>query len=486
MEKSSNINNENITEATYINLPPEAYIMVFENSADVMLITDNSAHYVEMNEAACKMFGYTKEEFLTKSMNDIFPGTTLDESLRLWESFLSQKEMEGDFEIVTKTGERRITYFRAVTNFVPGYHLFAIRDITEKKNAEIKIKQREEQLRESERKHRQLFETMALGVVYSNTEGISLSANPAALKILGLTESEFIGREIFQPASNFVKEDGSKVAKEDFPVYVALTTGKEVRDVVFGFSPPNNKAIIWVQVNSIPQFNAGENTPKFVYSTIENVSQQKIAQDNIKNSLVEKETLLKEIHHRVKNNLQIISSLLNLQSGYLKDSEAIEILRESQNRVRSMALIHERLYRSDDFTNINFNKFLQDLTNILQSSYYNIAGAVSIELNLEQIYLSIGIAIPLGLLINEIISNSFKHAFVEKKDGKIVIQMLRKENKIFLSIKDNGVGIPVNLNIEESETLGFKLVCSLISQIEADIELKRDNGTEVVISFNLH
>jgi PAS domain S-box-containing protein len=471
--------------STSNNLSAEAYIKLFENSFDAILVADNSANYVEMNRAACKLFGYSKDEFLTKSVKDISPEKSAEETKRLWELFLSQKEMEGEFEIVTKAGEIRNTHFRAVTNFIPGYHLSALRDITEKKNAEIKFKQSEELLRDSERKHRQLFETMAHGVVYTNCEGVVLSANQAALKILGLTESEFIGITGYDPIWGIIKEDGSPITSEEYPINVACKTSEKVHDIVLGFQNPQNKKNKWIKVNSIPQFNNGETTPSQIDTTFEDISEQKAAQDKIKNSLVEKETLLKEIHHRVKNNLQIISSLLNLQSGYLKDSETIEILRESQNRVRSMALIHERLYRSEDFSSVDFNKFLVDLTNILHSSYYNTARSVSLNLNLEQIYLSIDIAIPLGLLINEIVSNSFKHAFVDKKDGKIEIEMLRKEKQIFLSIKDNGIGIPEKFNTQESETLGFKLIHSLVSQIDAKMEIKKNNGTEVVISFSL-
>ncbi len=212
--------------------------------------------------------------------------------------------------------------------------------------------------------------------------------------------------------------------------------------------------------------------------------------DDLQISLREKEVLLKEIHHRVKNNLQIITSLLYLQSSKIEDLSMLDIFKDSQNRVKSIALVHEKLYQSKDLANIDFSDYLKNLSNFIFSTYkLNIPG-LNIDYYLDDIYLSVEVAVPLGLLMNELLSNALKYAFIadeviEKVDPKIQIKLKKiDENIIELTFSDNGKGLPDNFDIETSESLGLKLVTNLVQQINGKLKVHPKNDTEFKITFN--
>jgi two-component sensor histidine kinase len=196
-----------------------------------------------------------------------------------------------------------------------------------------------------------------------------------------------------------------------------------------------------------------------------------------------KDLLLKEIHHRVKNNLQIISSLLRLQSRKFTDEETIEAFRESQNRAKMMAIAHEKLYQSRDLENIELENYVSTLSNYLLNTYGCEPEDIKIDINIKNVILSIDTAIPLGLILNEMVSNALKHAFKNHK-GKIQIEMRPEDNGLYaLTIRDNGIGFPEDIDFTNTESLGMQIVVSLVEQIEGRIELKRDNGTEFKIMF---
>lgn len=197
----------------------------------------------------------------------------------------------------------------------------------------------------------------------------------------------------------------------------------------------------------------------------------------------QKEMLIKEVHHRVKNNLMIISSLLNLQSNYLKDDESKEIFKESQNRAKSMALIHERLYRSTDLKNIEFKEYITTLANDLYRTYVKDPSRVSLQMIIEDVNIDINAAIPLGLILNELITNSMKHAFPDGREGTISISFGKNINGFILKVSDDGVGVPDDLDYTKTDSLGLQLVTSLTRQINGKIELDKDHGTMFTITF---
>ena len=207
-------------------------------------------------------------------------------------------------------------------------------------------------------------------------------------------------------------------------------------------------------------------------------------ENNLKNSLHEKEILLKEVHHRVKNNLQIINSILNLQSSYIEDEKTLEIINESQNRIRSMSFIHESLYQTNNFSSINFKEYIENLLSNLAYSY-QIGTKIKIERNIDNIDLSLDQAIPCGLILNELITNALKYAYGQNEDGKVYISIKKVDLNIELVVEDFGIGLPINFDIETTESLGLSLVYTLAEQIDGELIIKSDGGTKILIIFEM-
>lgn len=231
---------------------------------------------------------------------------------------------------------------------------------------------------------------------------------------------------------------------------------------------------------------------RMVGDILANAMKRKEVEEQLNSSLKEKEVLLKEIHHRVKNNMQVISSLLNLQSSRIKSPDILEMFKESQDRIRSMSLIHERLYQSADLAKIDFSHYIQNLASHLFQSYRIDPEAVSLKTEVRDVSLDINRAIPCGLIINELISNSLKYAFPQakeadkkkKKRGEIDIQLTADDGKVLLQVKDNGVGLPEDLDIETADSFGLQLVTTLAAQLNGRIDIKRKPGTTFKITFD--
>lgn len=212
---------------------------------------------------------------------------------------------------------------------------------------------------------------------------------------------------------------------------------------------------------------------------------RKLAEKQIEVSLKEKETLLKEIHHRVKNNMQIVSSLLEYQTQYIKDKNVIDIFTESQNRIASMSLVHEKLYQSNDLAKIDFNEYINDLASNLFQSYVDKSRRITLDMNIETIQMDIDFAIPCGLIINELVTNSLKYAFPEDREGKIRIILRKTDEEMFeLVIGDNGIGLPKDLDFRKTGSLGLHLVTILAeNQLHGEININKNTGTEFQIKF---
>ncbi|HEY4797938.1 MAG TPA: histidine kinase dimerization/phosphoacceptor domain -containing protein, partial [Bacteroidia bacterium] len=215
------------------------------------------------------------------------------------------------------------------------------------------------------------------------------------------------------------------------------------------------------------------------------ITQTKETEAQLKKSVHEKEILLKEIHHRVKNNLQVISSILKLQSAYVTDKKTLDLLSECRNRISSMAFIHATLYMTNDFANINFSEYVANLAGNLQQSYAGKDKKILLRLDIPKVYLHIDDAIPCGLIINELLSNSFKYAFAQKKKGSVGISVKVKKENIILAIWDDGSGFPKKVDYKNTESLGLQLVNSLVEQLNGKIKLesKKDKGTKFIIAF---
>jgi two-component sensor histidine kinase len=185
----------------------------------------------------------------------------------------------------------------------------------------------------------------------------------------------------------------------------------------------------------------------------------------------------------VKNNLQIVSSLLNLQSNYIRDNKSLEVFKESQNRIKSMALIHEKLYQSAGLTNISMDDYIKELAVKLFDTYRYEAKKIKLKLNIEGIFLDIDKGTAVGLILNELITNTIQHAFNEKNSGELEISFVQRKNDQLIILEDNGSGLPESLDFKKSDTLGFQLIISLVEQLNAAIEYEGHKGSKFTIKI---
>jgi two-component sensor histidine kinase len=248
---------------------------------------------------------------------------------------------------------------------------------------------------------------------------------------------------------------------------------REMADVIISYSNKdfNKKALVSNSNNEFDGLAVGIN-----------MLGEELSSANI--SLHEKETLLKEIHHRVKNNLQLVSSLINLQSSILIDEEAKIQFKECQDRIKSMALVHEKLYRTENFSQINFSNYAIELVKEISRTYpYH--NKIELKFGVEKdIFLDLDTSISVGLILNELVVNSFKHAFKEDSvNPKTQVSIEESNEQVFVQVIDNGLGVPNDFNLENSSSLGFTIITSLIEQLEGDISIHSKNGTKVSFNF---
>ncbi len=230
--------------------------------------------------------------------------------------------------------------------------------------------------------------------------------------------------------------------------------------------------------------------PVYIDERLEEVSclvydntQRKQIDRRIRESLKEKEVLLQEVHHRVKNNLQVISSILSLQSSYVSDERTKELLKESQQRIKSMSFIHETLYRTTDFSSIDFRGYLQALASNLFQSYQTGQAEVKLVTKLDPVNLSIDQSVPCGLIVNELISNALKYAFRGRKKGKITLEIRERKGQVTLRVADDGIGLPADFQFAEQDSLGIQLVYTLTEQLDGTLDVRSVKGTAITITF---
>lgn len=340
------------------------------------------------------------------------------------------------------------------------------RDITQQKNAE-------DALRDSEEKYRTLIESAKDPISLYDENGIFLMSNRAGAHSMGKEPADLLGhslRDFFPP----------EIATKQIELIREVIRTEEGLDVEM-FVPYVGKEQ-WFSTSLQPLYGP-DNRIHSVQVISRDITDIKETQIKLEQALQDKEMLMKEIYHRVKNNLMVISSLLNLQSRYIKDEEAKAMFKESQERAQSMAMIHERLYRSADLKHINFGDYIRKLANDLFRTYVADPSRIKLELDVEDVMIDINIAIPLGLMVNELISNSIKHAFPGENSGEIVVKFKESDNHCVLEVNDNGVGFPQDFKPEKSDSLGLQLVNNLTQQIGGELELERDHGTDFCITF---
>jgi PAS domain S-box-containing protein len=381
--------------------------------------------------------------------------------------FSWQNEMFGSANILTKNENNDIN-LKNVETFL---NIASV--VLQRRRAEKELADRESLLK-------LVTDNMLNLVSHIDKDGIFQYISPSVKNVLGYEVEDVLGKNVFDFIKLTHPDDLEKVMSTFIQANISYKSGS----VQHRFKCADGH-YIWVKSLGNPLFD-DENQYYGVVFSMTDISSIKYAEEKYKVSMEEKELLLRELHHRVKNNIQIISSLLNLQSQYLKDERDLEIFKSNQNRVKSMAIIHEKLYDSQDFAHVNISDYVKTLIEELYSTYLNNKEDINLKIDVEDIILEMETAIPLGLLVNELVSNSMKYAFsniqnVEKNE--IYIELKKEENNYKLIVKDNGKGLPDDFKFQKAETLGLKLINSLADQIDGTIELNNDQGTEFTIKF---
>ncbi len=312
-------------------------------------------------------------------------------------------------------------------------------------------------------------------IVITDLKGNIEYVNPTFTKITGYTFEEAIGNNPRMLKSGHTQDDEYK------SMWETITSGNDWRGKFY--NQKKNGELFWESASISPVKDEYGEITHFI-AVKEDITSQKMNDEKILNSLKEKEVMLREIHHRVKNNLQIVSSLLKLQAGHMKDQQSRDAFIISQNRVKSMALIHQQLYRSTNLSKINFGDYIKQLLNYLQQAYITSSKKAALNVEAENILLEVDTAIPCGLIINELISNSFKHAFINQKHPKINVKLTKQDDrKYMLEISDNGIGLPENFDIRNTASLGMQLVVTLTEQLDGTIEPYNNDGAVFKINF---
>jgi len=346
--------------------------------------------------------------------------------------------------------------------------------ITELEQSESQRKRAEEALYAAHVYNRSLIEASLDPLVTIGADGKITDVNAATEAVTGYIRSELIGTEFSdyftepEQARSGYQEVFRAGSVRDHPLELRHRDG-HVTSVLYNASVYRNE----------------ERQVVGVFAAARDITKRKQAEGQLHASLREKEILLKEIHHRMKNNMQVISSLLDLQAMASGKQELTELLHESQRRIQVMALIHEKLYNSNDFTRIDMAGYIKSLSQELLQSYQINPRKIDLIIQTDGVYLDISMAIPCGLILNELISNTLKHAFPEDRHGELQIIMRETRNKeIEIIVLDNGLGMPDDVDIHHPLTVGLHLVSGLVkNQLSGQIKVRRDNGTRFRIIF---
>jgi len=435
------------------------YRGMFSVIQDALLLVDRESFSIlDANEAACRHYGYSKAELLSLKALDISAEPQKTEealsSFHAWIPLRYHRRKDGSvFPVEISSALLRIDEKDRL--------LSVVRDISERLSTELQFKT--------------ISEVSPSGIWLADANGHNTYTSKRCCEILGLSSKETLS-------------DGWKhcIHPDDLEhVYTNwLHTVRSAEHYQDEFRIiKNDGSVTWVLNIAQRIIDAFSSGSVYWVGTVTDITERVLIEQQTQKAIKEKEILLKEIHHRVKNNLQVISSLLGLQAHTINDEMLRRVFEDCQNRVKSMALVHERLYQSENIARVDFQEYITNITAMLQSAYPTSMGRISFQTDVQKIHLNIDQAVPCALIINELISNSLKYAFPSGQTGTIQIFFTIKDHEFHLLISDDGVGLPHDFDATSSATLGFQLVSILTQQLHGSIEIHREHGTSVTITF---
>jgi PAS domain S-box-containing protein len=471
---------ERVQAEEIIRKSEERYRILADNVTDIIWILDLDFRYKYITPSVTRLRGYEPDELVGSSLMDLLSPESREMVLEEYARELqAEKNPNADpnrsvtleLEQGCKDGstiwtEVKVKFLRDSQGIAQGL-VGVTRDISDKKQAE-------EALRESEERFRTSFMTTPDSIsIHKGPDGVFVDVNEAFCVITGYSKEDVVGREANEVHIWDDPDDRKRFVER-------LTKDGKVQNFEAKFRMKNGNVRFGL-LSATAIMLQGE---MHHISITRDITDMKAAEERIKSSLKEKEILLKEVHHRVKNNLQVISGLLNLQAHHITDPGAREVYKESQNRVITMGLIHEELYQSKDLAQVDFAAYIQNLSSNLFASYGKEHSNVDLVLDAEHIEMIVDTAIPCGLIVNELISNSLKHAFPMEKEGEVRVDFHSLGNGVYrLSVADSGVGLPEGFDFRRSKSLGLQLVTVMTELLGGTIELNRDGGTTFIITF---
>ncbi len=445
------------------------YDFIINTSNIPMSLINKDLVYEAVNNAYCIQHDLHRNRIIGQSVTEIWKSTASIEKIIEYfkRAFQGEEIRYQEWFVTTKYGGR----FYDVA-FIPYYNeehiithvVVTSNDLTENKLAEIELQ-----------KLSAAVEQNPASIVITDLEGNIEYINPKFTELTGCTLKEVAGNK-----PDILKNNSTSPQK--FRKLWKTITGGKVWKGEFRNQNKNGDSY-WETVTISPITNSEGEILKFVIIK-ENITTRKKAEEKLKSSLLEKEIMLKEIHHRVKNNLQIISSLLHMQLKYVHDKNTYNCFLDSLNRIKSMALIHENLYQSDSLKDVDFSFFISKIILQLFTAYNINKDKISTKVNLSNVSLNINLAIPIGLIINELLTNSMKYAFPDNRSGEITIDFKYDQGKYTLIIADDGVGFPDDYDHNNSKSLGLLLVNALTRQVQGKLALESSKGTKFTLTFH--
>ena len=379
---------------------------------------------------------------------------------------------DGEYRWLSDSGVPRIDEQGVFSGYIG-----SCSDITVTKQAQIALQESEHLAQQTltELQYQKYALDQHAIVATTDVHGAISYVNDKFCQISGYSQQELIGQ------NHRILNSGHH-PKEFFKnLYQTILQGKVWNGEICNRA--KNGRLYWVMTTIVP-FLDGKGKPLQFIAIRTDITERKNADAKLQESLNEKEMLLKEVYHRVKNNLQVVSSLVNLQAATIENKEAIELLKQSADRIKSMALLHEKLYQSKDLAKIDFNDYIRSLVEHLQFGFGCRLDLIKFNINIANIFLDVDAAIPCGLIVNEVVSNSLKHAFPGNREGSIEISLTQELDEITLVISDNGVGFPDNWELKNSTSLGLELVNELSRQLFGNMTLDKEDGSKFTLRFN--
>jgi PAS domain S-box-containing protein len=444
------------------------YRLMVEQSRDLISRHTSDGVFLYASPAVLTLLDYKAEDLIGRSISGYLHPDDLVRIETKYHTFAGALAL-GAFTYRIRKRDGIYVWFETVGRTIPDPSTDETREIIAVSRNVDRRKDAEELLR----RYGFIVNTAREFMTMINRTYVYEAANDAYCMAHGKVRGEIVGQTV---ASVWGDETFSTVIKKYLDQAFA---GEEVHyESWFTFEKLGRRCF---DVKYYPYTNMkGEVTHCVVVSL--DTTAYKTAEESTRRSLDEKELLLKEVHHRVKNNLQIISSLLNLQLNVITNKETREMVRESQNRVRSMALIHEKLYQSGNLAQIGLEEYLRSLTRDLFRSYG--ASGVNLRMEVEEIRLDVDTAIPCGLMVNELVSNALKYAFPDGKEGEILVKCTQvSRDRVALTVADNGAGLPEDVERKAGESLGFQLIHLLVKQLRGTLDIVRGGGTTFQITF---